>query len=201
MLATTTPAASAEPADVTPAPTCRRTQTAGPAVTLSNAATATPTFIAPQVNADTVLSFQLTVTDSLGLTGSAVINVTVKNVYGPDLIVTAISGAASVKRGSSFAFSSTTKNQGNTATTVSTNTGLYLSTDAVITTSDILLGSTPIATLAAGVSSKLAKPRVTVPSTLAPGTYYLGAIADYIGVEGELDENNNSISGATIAVQ
>ncbi len=53
------------------------TQTAGPAVTLSGATTATATFTTPPVTADTVLTFQLTVTDNQGATGTASVNVTV----------------------------------------------------------------------------------------------------------------------------
>lgn len=46
-------------------------QTAGPAVTLTGANTAMASFIAPAVATDTVLAFQLTVTDNLGTTSIA----------------------------------------------------------------------------------------------------------------------------------
>ena len=46
------------------------TQTAGPAVSLSGANTVTPTFIAPTLTAQTVLTFSLTVTDSNGQVSS-----------------------------------------------------------------------------------------------------------------------------------
>ncbi len=52
-------------------------QTAGPAVTLSDATQASATFTAPQTAADTVLIFRLTVTDNDGATGTATVNVTV----------------------------------------------------------------------------------------------------------------------------
>jgi ribosomal protein L14 len=55
-------------------------QIAGPTVTLSDPTIAAPTFVAPQVTVDTVLTFQLTVTDNNGATGSDTINVTVRNV-------------------------------------------------------------------------------------------------------------------------
>jgi len=60
----------------------KSTQTAGPTVTLSNANTATPTFTAPQVSADTTLTFSLTVTDShrADSTNAATTNVIVKNI-------------------------------------------------------------------------------------------------------------------------
>jgi len=56
------------------------TQTAGPTVTLSDASTATPNFIAPSVSTDTVLGFQLTVTDNASATDTSAVNVTVQNV-------------------------------------------------------------------------------------------------------------------------
>lgn len=58
-------------------------QTAGPDVALDGAATATPTFVAPAVDADTVLSFRLTVTDAQGASASDVVDVTVRNAVAP----------------------------------------------------------------------------------------------------------------------
>ncbi len=61
------------------------TQTAGPTVTLSNPASPTPTFAAPQVNANTVLTFQLVVNDGKVNSSPDTVNITVVNVNGPDL--------------------------------------------------------------------------------------------------------------------
>ncbi|HEY0942301.1 MAG TPA: glycosyl hydrolase family 18 protein [Steroidobacter sp.] len=55
------------------------TQTAGPAVTLSGANTASASFTAPQVNANTALTFRLTVTDNQGATGNNTVTITVTN--------------------------------------------------------------------------------------------------------------------------
>ena len=55
------------------------TQTAGPAVTLSNPASVTPTFTAPQVSVDTVLTFQLVVNDGLVNSSPDTVNITVLN--------------------------------------------------------------------------------------------------------------------------
>lgn len=52
------------------------TQTAGPTVTLTNANTATATFTAPAVTADTPLGFRYTATDQQGLSASAETTVT-----------------------------------------------------------------------------------------------------------------------------
>ncbi|MEW6168235.1 MAG: PKD domain-containing protein, partial [Pseudomonadota bacterium] len=59
------------------------TQSAGPAVTLSSASSASATFTAPAVSADTSLTFLLTVTDDDGLTGTDTVDVLVRNVVVP----------------------------------------------------------------------------------------------------------------------
>jgi|CXWL01.1.fsa_nt_gi fibronectin type 3 domain-containing protein len=56
------------------------TQTAGPVVTLAGVNTATTTFIAPAAATNTLLTFQLIVTDNLGATGTSSTNVTVTHV-------------------------------------------------------------------------------------------------------------------------
>jgi flagellar hook assembly protein FlgD/fibronectin type 3 domain-containing protein len=61
------------------------TQTAGPPVQLSDPAGAKPTFAAPAVTADTILAFQVTVTDSQAAGDSATVNITVKDVNNPPL--------------------------------------------------------------------------------------------------------------------
>ena len=58
------------------------TQIAGPAVALSNADSALATFTAPTVTSDTLLQFELTVRDPIGLVNSAVTTVTVRRPGG-----------------------------------------------------------------------------------------------------------------------
>jgi len=52
-------------------------QTMGAAVTLTNANTATASFTAPNISSDTLLRFQLQVSDSLGLTDTSIASVTI----------------------------------------------------------------------------------------------------------------------------
>ena len=56
------------------------TQAMGPAVTLSNANTEIASFTAPSVSSDTLLRFELTVSDTVGLTDTATVSVTVSAV-------------------------------------------------------------------------------------------------------------------------
>jgi subtilisin family serine protease/subtilase family serine protease len=117
-----------------------------------------------------------------------------------DLLMTGVSTtAASLSLGSAASVSSTIKNQGVVATTSSTTVGIYLSTDAIITTADTLIGARVVTSLAAGASAT-ATTTVTLPAGTAPGTYYLGAIADKDNVQIESVETNNALTGTTIAV-
>ena len=176
------------------------TQTGGPAVTLSGVNTPTVTFTAPWVTGDTLLTFQLSVTDNNGAVASATTSVTAKNVSGVDLVVTSVSGSViTIKRGSSFSFTSITKNAGNLKTSTSTTTGLYLSSDSTITTTDTRIGTVWISSVGAEATVKATR-TVSVPSALVPGTYYLGAIADYTKRQSEISETNNSFAGVTIQV-
>ena len=54
------------------------TQTGGPAAILNNADQARATFVAPEVDSDTTLTFQLTATDAGGAQGTAFVTATVR---------------------------------------------------------------------------------------------------------------------------
>ncbi|MBI4651763.1 Ig-like domain-containing protein [Candidatus Desantisbacteria bacterium] len=129
-------------------------------------------------------------------TNNALTGNTIDIISGVDAIVTDVNGPASGITGISISVTSTVKNQGIGTMSAST-LGIYISTDAVITTSDIRLGTASIATLAPGVSSTVSKSFV-VPSTLAAGIYYIGAKADYNNAIKESDETNNALTGNTI---
>jgi chitinase len=57
----------------------RWAQTAGPTVSLNGATTASASFTAPQVTANTALTFRLTVTDNQGATGTDDVTITVRD--------------------------------------------------------------------------------------------------------------------------
>src|SRR4030067_175216 len=106
--------------------------------------------------------------------------------------------AASVNIGGSFTVDNTETNQGSTLMSTGTNTvRFYLSADATITSADTLLtGSRNVTTLASGASSA-GTTTVTVPTFVAPGTYYIGAIADANSGQPETVATNNARGGGT----
>jgi subtilase family serine protease len=114
-------------------------------------------------------------------------------------VTTAVSGPASVEAGQNITVSATVKNQG-TATVQTSFVGYYLSTDAVITTADQYLSASSVSGLAAGAQQTVSR-TITIPTGQAPGTYYIGAIADYSNVAQETNETNNALAGNTITIQ
>lgn len=115
-----------------------------------------------------------------------------------DLVETLVSGPTSATAGGSIKITDKVCNQGDN-NAGSSFVGLYLSTDSTITTSDIYLVSRYSGALASGACSRVGT-TVTVPSTVAPGTYYIGAYADLYGNEAEANETNNGLSGNQITI-
>ena len=80
---------------------------------------------------------------------------------------------------------------------------IYLSTDAIITTSDTLLTTVNSGALkAVGQTGYYDRQTlsVTLATDLAPGTYYIGGIADYDNRVSEGNETNNTYNVAKITV-
>ena len=120
-------------------------------------------------------------------------------VTKPDLDVTAFSVPASAQPGDVIAASNTVQNIGSAAAG-SFRVGIYFSSDATCNTSDTLIGSRTIASLAAGASSAANTP-ATIPSGAAVGTRYICAVADDLGAVAESNESNNSASTSLTIVQ
>ena len=118
----------------------------------------------------------------------------------PDLVITAVStNSTSLLIGGKTTVNTTVLNRGSGETSVSSTVGIYLSTDATITTADTMIGSRTLAPQAAGDAST-AGSTLTIPLTLASGIYYLGAIADVYGEQSESSEANNTLAGASMPV-
>ena len=77
------------------------------------------------------------------------------------------------------------------ATAASSTTGIYLSTDATITTNDTLLTTVATPSLTAGQSDSEGT-TLSFPTNLTPGIYYIGALADSGGQIAEGSESNNA---------
>jgi subtilase family serine protease len=110
----------------------------------------------------------------------------------PDLIVTRVAGPATGvgAAGQPLALSVGVKNQGPApANAGAFRIGFYLSlTDTP--GAGTLIGNVSVTGVAAGATATIAAP-VTVPASLAAGTYFLSAVADFLGVIAESDEGNN----------
>jgi murein DD-endopeptidase MepM/ murein hydrolase activator NlpD len=118
-------------------------------------------------------------------------------ILQPDLIVTALTAPTTGSIGGQITVSVTVANQGS-ASAGAFRLGFYFSTDSTITTGDTFTGwycDFPSG-LAAGDSTTCGGP-VGVPTSLSPGTYYFGAIADDLGAVAESNETNNTRSADT----
>ena len=116
----------------------------------------------------------------------------------PDLVLTSVSGPASANIGQQINITSIVRNQGQSEA-VPSRTGIYLSTDSTVTTSDTLIGYSSVASLAEGVE-QTSITAATIPANLTPGTYYIGAIADYAMSVTESDESHNALVGNQITI-
>ena len=115
-----------------------------------------------------------------------------------DLSLTAVGGPATAKDQATVTFTATVKNNG-TATAPASSVRWYLSTDNVITTADIALGSVATASLKGAATQKLTF-STKVPASVPAGTYFIGAIADPDNTLAETNNANNARTGATVAV-
>ena len=108
---------------------------------------------------------------------------------GPDLVPDVVGGSVT---GSTLNWNCTPANFGTRDATGPVRAGIYLSTDAVITTSDVFVDSV---TFQMGVPFGKAYSiysSCTLPADLPSGSYYVGAIVDDLGAVAEMDETNNA---------
>ena len=114
----------------------------------------------------------------------------------PDLIITAVTSPTTGTVGGQIDVSWTIKNQGNQTATGSFWTSFFLSTDSIITTSDInMYWGCALDSLAPGNTYRCYG-LMPVPTNVVPGTYYLGAYADTDGTITEGNETNNGLSAS-----
>ncbi|WP_438038005.1 CARDB domain-containing protein [Sorangium sp. So ce128] len=116
--------------------------------------------------------------------------------YGPDLIVSAVSGPPSALPGGGFEVQATVCNQGTTPSQ-SAIVDVLLSPDAAIEPSDHLLGGIPVPWLDPGQCESVTMP---ASASVPEGVYHLGAIAHENGWYAELISSNNALAGGLLGV-
>ena len=114
-------------------------------------------------------------------------------VTRPDLRVSSLRSPASVVAGANLAIQDTTRNDDLVDGGAST-TKFYLSTDNLFDGGDVLLGSRAVPGLGARATSAVST-TVTIPA-IAPGRYFVLAVADGDANVVESDEGNNARSRA-----
>ena len=115
----------------------------------------------------------------------------------PDLRMDTVTAPAEGTIGGQISVTSDFSNQGSDAGAF--EVGFYFSPDSNITVDDVSSGSTcSFVDLLNGAGSSC-NGAVDVPP-LAPGVYYVGAIADHLNQIGETDESNNSLASAPITI-
>ena len=108
----------------------------------------------------------------------------------PDLVMTSLTGPTSATVGGSITVSAQVRNQG-TAGAGPFRVELLLSTDSTITWGDLDTGrGCSFDGLAAGAQATCSG-SVSLPSSVTPGTYHLGVMADYLGAVIESSDSNN----------
>jgi uncharacterized repeat protein (TIGR01451 family) len=142
-----------------------------------------------------VWSFALKVTDSQDAFATKPFSITIKDI---DLIMTSVSGPSIGSLGQQVVITTTVKNQGS-GSSGGFYVSVYLSTDSAIDTSDLAISTKYAGSLGTGEERTLAI-YATIPATLAPGVYYLGAIGDTGNRAAESNEENNALAGNPISV-
>ncbi|MFN0243836.1 MAG: CARDB domain-containing protein [Planctomycetota bacterium] len=125
---------------------------------------------------------------------------TVSSAVLPNLVVSALTFTpAAAVAGETIDVSDTVRNIGN-APSGAFQVGIYLSSDALVTPFDRLLGLRAVTALAAGASASSGG-SLTLPLNLTAGSYFVGAIVDPGGAANELDELDNArVAGAQLDV-
>ncbi len=117
--------------------------------------------------------------------------------FKPDVVLSALSAKISSGK---ISISNTLRNDGVAATSGTTTVAFHLSADSVLSTSaDALLGTRARTSALKVGATDGSSPSFAVPSGLAPGDYFVFAVADSKNAQAETDESNN-VGGPTAKV-
>ncbi len=114
---------------------------------------------------------------------------------GPDLLVTAVSGPATLSPSDPLTFEATVCNQGTAPAAAQVE--VYLSANSSLTLSDTLVGGAPVDFLDPGQCAPVS---ITGSASVSSGLWYVGAWVDRSNSVVELVENNNTKIGYRPAV-
>ena len=117
---------------------------------------------------------------------------------GLDLTVSRITAPAVAGAGAAIVIVDTTLDRGTAAAPPST-TGFYLSSNFALDAGDLVLGNRPVPALEAGASDT-ASTSLSVPATVATGTYFIVARADNANAVAEANESNNLAFSSAIRI-
>ena len=109
----------------------------------------------------------------------------------PDLQVAFGSGNYSGNPGDVASFNFDLTNAGTAIATDSYQIGFVLSTDAMLSSNDVLVGEVPTGSTDIGTTADITG-AITIPANTAPGNYFLIARADFDEVITESNESNNT---------
>lgn len=118
----------------------------------------------------------------------------------PDLVVDSVGFSPnSIEAGQIINVADTVKNQGLEASG-SFRVGIYLSSDALVTTADLLIGQRSVSSLGVGATVSGSGP-MTVPIFVSAGNYFVGTVVDDLDSIIEMDETNNGqAANSTLSV-
>lgn len=134
---------------------------------------------------------------SLGSPSVATVTI-VSDDLPPDLLVVAMTAPAIAGPDTDIVVTDTTKNQG-TGPSLPSETGFYWSTNTTLDAGDTWLGSRPVSSLGPGVTN-VASTTLHLPTSIATGSYYVLAKADWESVVNEGVETNNVRTSGVIKV-
>jgi hypothetical protein len=124
-----------------------------------------------------------------------VIDITV----GADLTVRSVTGPTTVNLSATFSVTNSIRNIGAGDSATNSRVGIYVSTDAVISTNDVLVGFRNLNSILTGTTNTGGNV-VTLPASITAGSYYLGAVVDYQNAVREVLEDNNALMGYQLLV-
>jgi hypothetical protein len=123
----------------------------------------------------------------------AVTTITASTSALPDLSVESINfGSTTLSAGSNIQFGFNWQFSAGSGSNATWTVGAYLSADPILTTDDTFLGNFPSSFTFPPNAGGGASWGLSLPATLAPGTYYIGVVVDNGNRVSESNENNNA---------